>query len=757
MPGAVFVVGDPKQSIYRFRRADIELYGAVIGDAHRRRARADRELPFPPGDHRVGQRHARPPHAGRGQRPAGPLLAAARVPARRPRGPGAGRAPRWPGAEEGRADRATSASARPTSSRRSRAGCGTTGWRVQADGGRRRAPSRSTTASDEWVRPARFADVAVLLPTRTLLARARGRVRGRRRPAPHREPVAAVRDHRVPRPRRDPRRDRRPRRRDPARRRAAHARVRLLGRRPPRLPRGRRALVDLRRRARGRCPPTTRCVARPGRAALAARRATAGRPRPRPSSGSCGSGALLTLALAHRRPRDHWRRLRFLTDAAHAFTDAGGASLRGFVQWLDEQTEEGARVNESVRRRSPTTTRCGCSPCTAARASSSRSCSSPASASACRANPLALYHGDPNPEVRLTTPVAGYFTTAGYDDRSAREDLADRHEGMRLLYVATTRGTRPPRRQPPPPRGHEVPRRRDRTASTDEHELPWRVETVDPDAVPAPPPAIAAPGRPSRWRRRRAGRHRRGRARRLVERAARRDRAALDPADRRRDRDRQGAATAGPTTSSIDERRVVRGRARGRPAGLAARPGRHRARPRGRTRSCRRSISPPAPASRARPGRRRWPRASPIARSRSSALARSVLEAPTIRAAAAGRSWREVPVAAEIDGTTIEGFVDLLVEDRRRARGRRLQDRRRRGRTPRSTPPSPATSRRARRTRWPSSTCSAARSRAASSCSPGAGARPSSGRSTDLAARGRRGPAAPSTAAPTGDEPLSLF
>ena len=28
-PGALFVVGDPKQSIYRFRRADIDIYNIV--------------------------------------------------------------------------------------------------------------------------------------------------------------------------------------------------------------------------------------------------------------------------------------------------------------------------------------------------------------------------------------------------------------------------------------------------------------------------------------------------------------------------------------------------------------------------------------------------------------------------------------------------------------------------------------------------------------------------------------------------------
>jgi ATP-dependent helicase/nuclease subunit A len=44
-------------------------------------------------------------------------------------------------------------------------------------------------------------------------------------------------------------------------------------------------------------------------------------------------------------------------------------------------------------------------------------------------------------------------------------------------------------------------------------------------------------------------------------------------------------------------------------------------------------------------------------------LVRSVLDAPIVRiAVAGGRCWREVPVAAAVDGTTIEGFIDLLVE-----------------------------------------------------------------------------------------------
>jgi ATP-dependent helicase/nuclease subunit A len=46
-------------------------------------------------------------------------------------------------------------------------------------------------------------------------------------------------------------------------------------------------------------------------------------------------------------------------------------------------------------------------------------------------------------------------------------------------------------------------------------------------------------------------------------------------------------------------------------------------------------------------------------------LVASVLASPTVRGATAdgARYWREVPVAATVDGVLVEGFVDLLIED----------------------------------------------------------------------------------------------
>jgi ATP-dependent helicase/nuclease subunit A len=56
----------------------------------------------------------------------------------------------------------------------------------------------------------------------------------------------------------------------------------------------------------------------------------------------------LELGFAEGRPRDVWRRLRFVTDQARAWSEATGGNLRQYLYWVRAQTAEGARVAESV-------------------------------------------------------------------------------------------------------------------------------------------------------------------------------------------------------------------------------------------------------------------------------------------------------------------------------------------------------------------------------------------------------------------------
>ena len=57
---------------------------------------------------------------------------------------------------------------------------------------------------------------------------------------------------------------------------------------------------------------------------------------------------VLEQGFATGRPRDLWRRVRFVIDQARAFSDAGGGTLRDFLRWVTMQSAEGARVVESV-------------------------------------------------------------------------------------------------------------------------------------------------------------------------------------------------------------------------------------------------------------------------------------------------------------------------------------------------------------------------------------------------------------------------
>ena len=57
---------------------------------------------------------------------------------------------------------------------------------------------------------------------------------------------------------------------------------------------------------------------------------------------------LLELGTAEGRPRDLWRRVRFVLDQARAWTDATNGSLRQYLGWVRQQTAEGSRVAEAV-------------------------------------------------------------------------------------------------------------------------------------------------------------------------------------------------------------------------------------------------------------------------------------------------------------------------------------------------------------------------------------------------------------------------
>jgi len=57
---------------------------------------------------------------------------------------------------------------------------------------------------------------------------------------------------------------------------------------------------------------------------------------------------VLELATATPRPREAWRRARLLADRARAFAEANGGSIRAFVDWSLQQAEDGSRVTETV-------------------------------------------------------------------------------------------------------------------------------------------------------------------------------------------------------------------------------------------------------------------------------------------------------------------------------------------------------------------------------------------------------------------------
>ncbi len=57
---------------------------------------------------------------------------------------------------------------------------------------------------------------------------------------------------------------------------------------------------------------------------------------------------VLEVGFAQGRPRDLWRRVRFVVEQARAFGEAASGSLRDFLHWADLQSVDGARAVETV-------------------------------------------------------------------------------------------------------------------------------------------------------------------------------------------------------------------------------------------------------------------------------------------------------------------------------------------------------------------------------------------------------------------------
>ena len=143
------------------------------------------------------------------------------------------------------------------------------------------------------------------------------------------------------------------------------------------------------------------------------------------------------LGYGTQRPAEVWRRLRFIIDQARAFEESNGGGLRSFLDWAELQSAEGSRVHEPMLPETDDDslqilTVHGSKglefPITILSGMTTKARGKPNGVSV-------LWSETGQPEVKLRAGVA----TSEHTARADIEEEMDTHEKLRLLYVAATR------------------------------------------------------------------------------------------------------------------------------------------------------------------------------------------------------------------------------------------------------------------------------------------------------------------------------
>ncbi len=148
---------------------------------------------------------------------------------------------------------------------------------------------------------------------------------------------------------------------------------------------------------------------------------------------------LLEGATSHPRMREQWRRYRFMVEQAAQYAEAGGKSLRSFLGWIEDQVNNRVRVTEtpvpesdedSVRIMTMHSAKGLEFPVVILTSLNSRD----------DFRPNVSLHDRRSGVVEVGLgPQNNRIATGGYDDLLAREKLMSEAEDVRLMYVAATR------------------------------------------------------------------------------------------------------------------------------------------------------------------------------------------------------------------------------------------------------------------------------------------------------------------------------